>query len=79
MLQTVKDYVTWGEISKEVLETLGANLKPRGKKIKYFNLHPPKGGFRKSIKWHFPKGELGYRGKRIDDLVLRMLPPGSKQ
>lgn len=40
----------------------------------FFRLHPPRGGFKKTIKRHFNNaGELGYRGSAINDLVRRML------
>ena len=39
-----------------------------------FRLHPPKGGFKGSIKYQFNiGGELGYRGDTINDLVKKML------
>jgi len=39
-----------------------------------FRLHPPRGGFSGSIKKPFNEnGELGYRGKAINDLIRRML------
>lgn len=47
-----------------------------GKKLKpYFRLNPPKGGFkRKGIKTSYQMGgALGYRGKKIIDLIKRML------
>jgi large subunit ribosomal protein L30 len=34
-------------------------------------LHPPRKGHR-GIKHHFPKGELGYHGEEIDELLYRM-------
>lgn len=37
-----------------------------------FRLTPPSGGFKKSIKQHYPKGELGYR-KEINELLRRMI------
>ncbi len=43
------------------------NLKP------IFRLHPPKGGFHGSIKKPYPKGELGYRGEKINDLLTKMI------
>jgi len=104
MLQKVKDYVTWGEISEDVLKKL---IRKRGRKIgnkrlnekeaeeiykelvnakdqpskilkKYnvkpvFRLTPPSKGFKKSIKQHYPKGELGYRGESINELLERMI------
>lgn len=41
------------------------NLKP------FFRLHPPRGGIKSKL--HFPKGVLGDNGKKINDLLLRML------
>ncbi len=111
MLKVVKDWVTWGEISKDVLkelilergrlqgnrkvneETLKGitgmgidelvdsllsgklvwhKLGPRVKPV--FRLHPPKGGFKGSIKKPFSSnGELGYRGTEINNLLRKMI------
>jgi len=39
-----------------------------------FRLHPPRGGFRGSIKKPYGAGgELGYRGEAINELIKRML------
>jgi len=38
-----------------------------------FRLHPPKKGFRGSIKKPYPEGELGYRGESINQLIMRMV------
>jgi large subunit ribosomal protein L30 len=96
MLQKVKDYITWGEISdetfKELLDKRGAEFKARGsdsknkysykqfesgkKKYKpYFRLNPPRKGFgRKGIKVSFQAGGgLGYRGDKMNNLIMRML------
>ncbi|MBS3109357.1 uL30 family ribosomal protein [Candidatus Woesearchaeota archaeon] len=79
MLVKVKDYVTWGEASEESIRILletKAEKDPRdNKKIKkFFRLHPPKGGFRaRGIKAPYgQKGDLGYRGEKINDLLKRM-------
>jgi len=54
------------ELMYHKLEPLG--IKP------FFRLHPPKGGFKGSIKKHYGAGgELGYRGKAINDLLKRMI------
>jgi len=38
-----------------------------------FRLSPPSGGFKGTIKKHYKdKGELGYRGSAINDLIKRM-------
>lgn len=49
---------------KKTLQDLG--IKP------FFRLHPPRGGFKKSIKLMYPKGVLGYNPK-INELIKRML------
>jgi len=39
-----------------------------------FRLHPPKGGFKRSVKKPYNDGgELGYRGLEINDLIKRMV------
>lgn len=39
-----------------------------------FRLHPPKGGFKGSLKKHVSEGgELGYRGSAINELIKRMI------
>jgi large subunit ribosomal protein L30 len=74
MIRKVRDYVTWGEIRKDVLERL---VKERGENkekgsIILFRLSPPKKGY-KNIKYVFPKGALGYRGEKINELIERMI------
>ena len=44
-----------------------AGIKP------YFRLSPPSKGFKGSIKQHYPKGALGDRGDRINELLKRMI------
>lgn len=39
----------------------------------FFRLHPPKGGFKKSIKLMWPKGVLGNHHEKINGLIRRML------
>lgn len=41
--------------------------------IPVFRLTPPSKGFKHSIKQHYPKGEQGYRGKEINELLKRMI------
>lgn len=38
-----------------------------------FRLHPPRGGFKRTIKKPYPVGELGYRGSEINDLIAKMI------
>lgn len=109
MIKKVYDFVTYGEIGKEVLvkmlqkrlrlvgdkkvdekvlkevtkfdsfEKLAEALVEGKVKLKnfkkinpVFRLTPPSKGF-KSIKEHYPKGDLGYRGKEISELLERMI------
>ncbi len=58
--------VVAGELSIRAL--YGAGLKPR------FRLHPPRGGFKRSLRRAATDGgELGYRGGEINLLVKRMI------
>lgn len=78
MLRKVKDFVTYGELDAETEKQL---VDSRGKKNsdgslkKFFRLHPPRGGFdTKGTKVPFSvKGTLGNRGKKINDLIKKML------
>jgi len=38
-----------------------------------FRLTPPSKGFKHSVKQQYPKGELGYRGEKINELLKRMI------
>jgi len=61
---------TKGEITYNKFITVeGKRLKP------FFRLSPPRGGYeRKGIKWSFKQGgALGYRGKEINKLIMRMI------
>jgi large subunit ribosomal protein L30 len=54
----------------------GRFIEINGKKLKpYFRLNPPRGGYeRKGIKRSFSDGgALGYRGKDINALIMRMI------
>ncbi|MEM0475282.1 MAG: uL30 family ribosomal protein [Candidatus Norongarragalinales archaeon] len=70
MLRAIRDYATWGEAS---VETIALLKKKFGEKEVVFRLQPPRGGFRGGIKRHYPKGALGYRGEKINDLIKAML------
>lgn len=53
---------------KAAIKDLGEGAKP------VFRLHPPEGGHKGSTKKHYAvKGELGYRGKEINELIKRMM------
>src|SRR3972149_4505561 len=64
MLKNTADFIAWGELSKELEQSMAAK--------KTHQMKPPKKGFR-SIKRHYPKGDLGYRGAAINDLIKKMV------
>ncbi len=69
MLHKVKDFVAYGELSKEMYDEL---VKKRGSKIKnVFRLHPARKGM--NTKWHYPEGVLGNNHDKINELIGRML------
>lgn len=74
MLRKIQDYVTFGEISDEVLKELSAKRRKDDNKEVYF-LAPPKGGFeRKGIKQSFVNGgALGDRKEAINVLLTKMM------
>ncbi len=80
MIRKVKDYITWGEIDDKVLQELiekrsEPNPEDKSRTKSFFRLNPPRKGYgRKGVKMTFAKGgALGYRGEKINDLILRML------
>ncbi|MFP4567980.1 MAG: uL30 family ribosomal protein [Candidatus Woesearchaeota archaeon] len=72
MLKKCENYITFGEVSDEVVALL---KEKRPSTSKFFSLHPPRGGFeREGIKKPFNlKGALGYRAGKIDDLIKKMI------
>ena len=78
--QRVTDEAVEERLGHESIEQLGtalhelkANLWRLPDLKPVFRLHPPKGGFHGSIKKPYPKGELGYRGEKINDLLAKMI------
>ena len=67
MIRKVQNFGAWGEVSDEVI----SQLKPRMKK-NAARLKPPSKGL-KSVKLSWQKGDLGYRGDKINDLIKRMM------
>lgn len=60
---------------EELVEALieGKAKLPEGVKP-VFRLHPPKGGFKGSVKKHYREGgELGYRSQTVNELLKRMM------
>jgi len=73
MIKSVRNFISYGEISKETHKKL---IEQRGKKDKegnlkpFFRLHPARGGM--NTKLHYPLGVLG-ENKEMDKLIRRML------
>ena len=56
----IRDFID----GKTDFKKIGANF--------IFNLHPPRGGFKKSTKLIYPRGVLG-KNEKINELIVRML------
>ena len=64
-LEELAEKIYSGELALSKLKDKG--IRP------YARLHPPKGGFKGTIKKHVSAGgEYGYRGDRINELFVRM-------
>lgn len=62
-----------GKVAKEIVHRVEKEKTFKNVSIKpVFRLTPPSKGM-KSTKKHFPKGELGYRGRAINKLIKRMI------
>ena len=74
LLQKVRNHVSYGEISEENIKSL-VKERGQGKKqeeIKFFRLHPPRGGIDSKLHAGTKKGVLG-KNEKINELVGRML------
>lgn len=67
------------EIGVDSFDALADNLMNGKTKLKnlnqiqpFFRLTPPSNGF-KAVREHYPKGDLGYRGKEVNELLMRMI------
>jgi large subunit ribosomal protein L30 len=70
-LKNVTDFDSFETFAEEILEGR-VKLKDFEELQPFFRLTPPSKGF-KSVKEHWPKGDLGYRGKEINELLKRMM------
>ncbi|MFH1631151.1 MAG: uL30 family ribosomal protein [Candidatus Aenigmatarchaeota archaeon] len=68
MINSILSFITWGEVSQEIVDMF-KNKVAGGETI---FLRPPRGGM-KSMKMPFPKGDVGYRGEQINDLIKKMI------
>jgi large subunit ribosomal protein L30 len=71
MIKKLRSFVAFGEINDETYKKLQEKRGGEKGKENVFRLHPPRGGAK--TKEHFPKGVRGDNGKKINDLIERML------
>jgi len=70
-LKKVTGFNTFEEFADALL-SCKVKLKQFEALFPFFRLRPPSKGL-KSIKEHWPKGDLGYRGKEINEFLKRMI------
>lgn len=71
-VKNLEKYASIEELAKALFDSrIKIEELPTMKPI--FRLHPPRKGFRGSIKKPYPEGELGYRGEAINNLIARMV------
>jgi ribosomal protein L30/L7E len=70
MVRAVKTSVAYGKVSDDFVKEIEKKRGKEGKK--FFSLHPPIGGLKRSSKVAAPKGILG-ENKEISKLIERML------
>jgi len=70
MLQKIKNFVAYGEISDEVYKEL--NEKRKSNIENFFRLHPPRKGIKSKLSFN-EGGVLGDNKDKINDLIRRML------
>jgi len=70
-LKEITNFESFEKFTNALLEGK-VKLKDFEKVNPVFRLTPPSKGF-KSIKDYYPKGDLGYRGKEINELIERMI------
>ncbi len=70
MIQKVRDFVAYGEISKEMFEELKKKRKTNIEN--FFRLHPPRKGIKSKLSFN-QGGVLGDHKEKINELIARML------
>lgn len=71
LLKEITNFNSFEEFADALLSNK-VKLKDFKRLKQVFRLTPPSKGF-KSVKEHWPKGDLGYRGKEINELLERMI------
>lgn len=76
MIQKLKDFVAFGEISEDFYKQLKEKRGQKnndGKLKAFFRLHPPRGGIESKKHFGVGKGVLGNHKEKINELLERML------
>ena len=70
----LKDATSYDSFEKFADDLMSGKIKLKNFRMlkPFFRLTPPSKGF-KSVKLHYPRGDLGYRGKEINKLLVRMI------
>lgn len=71
VLKEITGFNTFEEFADALLEGK-VRIKDFERLSPVFRLTPPSKGY-KSVKEHYPRGDLGYRGKAINELLERMI------
>lgn len=71
ILKEITNFDSFEKFAEALIEGK-AKLKDFDQIKQVFRLTPPSKGF-KSVKEHYPRGDLGYRGKEINELIERMI------
>jgi ribosomal protein L30/L7E len=74
MIKVLRDVIAFGEIDEAMYKKLVAargQKNTEGKLKPFFRLHPPRKGIKSKV--HYPKGVLGDHGKKLNELLERML------
>ena len=72
MVKKVQNHATYGIINEETLKKLKEKRSDKGEETKVFRLSPPVKGV-KSTRLAYPKGDLGNRKEKINELLERMI------
>ena len=78
MIKKVKNFIAYGEITKETYEELKKKRgikdpNNKGQLKPFFRLHPPRKGIDSKKHFGVNKGVLGDNKEKINELIMRML------
>lgn len=75
MLRKAEDFITYGEVTQDTVETLNDERSQTAEKSNVYRLSPPQGGYEPAgVKVNYEAGGAnGNRGENMDDLLQKML------